>query len=379
MAQRSHHIADKDIDTYRAAYLSSKGHSQVEIGHLLNLGQATIHRRLLQARELDLIGEKRPLWTGSAAALRAVEQLIGTADELLDRFNKLSDRSDRLLDLRILDNPHEPGRPKHREFARHAARYLLDGRLHPDNKIGCAWGGLLLSVAEEVERLRDRPRSNWSNIAFMPICGDTPEVFSTPMRSAANIAAHLDRALADRTVSEYTFSSVAGCIPQEFNGARAETLREFFQTIPGYRKVFGVDPTLGAGRRQRKKTDRKASTASEEGVIAQLDGVLTSLATNDVKNRWLVAAATAARVEPSELAAACPGNVGGIFLNHPRPTAKQKRIVSQVTARWTGKALIAIECVRRGLVNRLLLDRDTANAVSRALDALEGKGDSGVA
>jgi hypothetical protein len=138
-------------------------------------------------------------------------------------------------------------------------------------------------------------------------------------------------------------------------------------------------------------------------MIAQLDGVLTSLGTNEADNRWLVAAANAARVEPSKLASACPGNVGGIFLSHPHSTAAQKKIVDRVNARWTGvslehlelcakratrdpkrlgvtvmacrgekQALIAIECVRLGLVSRLILDRNTSHAIARALDRLEG-------
>jgi len=399
------HIPDDDVDIYKAAYLATKGHTQEEIGHQLGIAQPTAHRRLREARELKLIGRSVPPWTGTTVALREVEELLTPVEDVSSRLAALSDRPERLLEVRILENPHRTGETEHREFARRAARYLLDDLLRPNDKIGCAWGGLLLSVAEEVERLRDRPPSQWRDLAFMPICGDTPEVFRTPMRSAANIAAHFDRALTGSTDSEYTFSSVVGCIPREFTGARAQTLREFFQTIPGYRKVFGVDPKLLPKGRPQKSRGRRPARVDEEGMIAQLDGVLTSLGTNEVDNRWLVAAATAARVKPSELGSACPGNVGGIFLSHPHPTAAQKKIVNSVNARWTGvslehlelcaeraardpnrlgvtvmacrgegQALIAIECVRIGLVSRLLLDRNTSNAIARALDQLEGGG-----
>jgi hypothetical protein len=399
------HIPDDKVDTYKAAYLSTKGHTQEDIGYLLGMTQPTVHRKLRDARDLKLIGKSRPRWEGSDVAERTVAELLSPIDELSDRFAALSDRPERLLEVRILENANDPGETEHHEFARRTARYLHDDLLRPNDKIGCAWGGLLLSVAEEVEQLHDRPASKWRDIAFMPICGDTPEVFRTPMRSAANIAAHFDRALTGSTDSEYTFSSVAGCIPSEFTGARAQTLRDFFQTIPGYRKVFGVDPKPAPGAPQRKSRGRRPARVNEGGMIAQLDGVLTSLGPNEVDNRWLVAAATAARVDPSELASACPGNVGGIFLSHPHSTAAQKKIVDRVNARWTGvslehlelcakrathdpkrlgvtvmacrgerQALIAIECVRLGLVSRLLLDRATSSAIARALDQLEGGG-----
>jgi hypothetical protein len=398
-------IPDDHVEIYKAAYLATKGHTQEEIGYLLGIAQTTAHRMLRAARELKLIGRSRPLWEGSEVAKRAVEEMLSPLDELSERFATLSDRPERLLEVRIFENANDPGETEHREFARRTARYLHDDLLRPNDKIGCAWGGLLLSVAEEVEQLHDRPASKWRDIAFMPICGDTPEVFRTPMRSAANIAAHFDRALTGSTDSEYNFSSVVGCIPSEFNGARAQTLRDFFQTIPGYRKVFGVDPKPAPEAPQRKSRERRPAPVDEGGMIAQLDGVLTSLGPNEVDNRWLVAAATAARVEPSKLASACPGNVGGIFLSHPHPTAAQKKIVDRVNARWTGvslehldlcaeratrdpkrlgvtvmacrgerQALIAIECVRLGLVSRLLLDRATSSAIARALDQLEGGG-----
>jgi hypothetical protein len=401
------HIPDDDVDIYKAAYLATKGHTQEEIGYLLGgVGQATVHRKLRDARKRKLIGRSRPPWTGSEVAFDTVEDLLShPVDELSDRFAVLSDRPERLLEVRILENARDTGETEHRDFARRTARYLLDDLLRPNDKIGCAWGGLLLGVAEEVERLLDRPSSKWRDIAFMPICGDTPEVFRTPMQSAANIAAHFDRALTGSTDSEYTFSSVVGCIPREFTGARAQTLREFFQTIPGYRKVFGIDPKLAPKKPPPKSRGRRPAQVDEGGMIAQLDGVLTSLGPNEVHNRWLVAAATAARVEPSELASACPGNVGGIFLSHPHSTAAQKKIVDRVNARWTGvslehlelcakratrdpkrlgvtvmacrgerQALIAIECVRIGLVSRLILDRSTSHAIAQALDRLEGGG-----
>jgi hypothetical protein len=399
------HIPEDDVDIYKAAYLATKGHSQKKIGDWLDLAQPTVHRRLREARERKLIGKSRPPWTGSAVAFDIVKELLNPVADLSDRFAALSDRPERLLEVRILENAHDIGETEHRDFARRTARYLLNNLLRANDKIGCAWGGLLLSVAEEVERLHDRPNSKWQDIAFMPICGDTPEVFRTPMRSAANIAAHFDRALTGSTDSEYAFSTVVGCIPREFTGERAQTLREFFQTIPGYRKVFGVDPKLAPKKPQPKSRRRRSARVDDGGMIAQLDGVLTSLGTNEVDNRWLVAAATAARVEPSKLASACPGNVGGIFLSHPHPTADQKKIVDRVNARWTGvslehlelcaerathdpkrlgvtvmacrgerQALIAIECVRIGLVSRLILDRSTSNAITRALDRLESGG-----
>jgi hypothetical protein len=42
-----------------------------------------------------------------------------------------------------------------------------------------------------------------------------------------------------------------------------------------------------------------------------------------------------------------------------------------MACRGEKQALIAIECVRLGLVSRLILDRNTSHAIARALDRLE--------
>ena len=52
---------------------------------------------------------------------------------------------------------------------------------------------------------------------------------------------------------------------------------------------------------------------------------------------------------------------------------RQDRLLAAVLAcRGEKQALIAIECVRIGLVSRLILDRNTSHAIALALDRLEG-------
>ena len=134
-------IPDDKADTYKAAYLATMGHTQEDIGYMLGMAQATVHRKLSEAREMKLIGKSRPPWTGTEGAEREVAELLSPLDELSDRFAALSERPGRLLEVRILENAHHPGETEHHEFARRTAAYLLGGLLRANDKIGCAWAG----------------------------------------------------------------------------------------------------------------------------------------------------------------------------------------------------------------------------------------------
>jgi hypothetical protein len=126
--------------------------------------------------------------------------------------------------------------------------------------------------------------------------------------------------------------------------------------------------------------------------------VLTSLGTNESGTSWLEAASAAAAVDPEELAAASAGNIGGLFIDRRDASGADRRLVQRVNERWTGfrfehlercarasahgpdrlgvvviagrgasQARTAYECVRRGYVNRLLLDPNTASALEELL------------
>jgi len=196
--------------------------------------------------------------------------------------------------------------------------------------------------------------------------------------SAAMIAARLETALTGKKNFEHSFSSVASCIPEGFSGERAETLRAFFRTFPGYQAIFGP------GRSDRG------------GLITKLDGMLTSVGTNESGTSWLKAASAAASVDPEDLAAASAGNIGGLFVERRDASSNDRRLVERVNERWTGfrfahlercaraaaidperlgvvviagrganQARTVHECVRRGYVNRLLLDPNTASALEK--------------
>jgi len=389
MPEESSLISTREINTYKAAFLSTQGHTQKSIGEILGVCQPTVGRWLKEARtQLKLIEDGRPTWTGSPAALREVKRLLVPEQQLYDRLRKLSKDAHRLLEVHILENIPNAGESKKQDFARRVAHFLLEEGLLPGDRIGVAFGGLLLEVAEQVERLHSAPSSRWGDLAVIPICVDPPEVDQAPTRSAANIAAHLETALTGRIDFAHNFSSVAGFIPKEFEGERAETIREFFRTIPGYQRVFG------------------AGKSTRGGLISQLDGILTSVGTNFVRKPWIAAASKATGIDRQAIAAATPGNVGGLVLQRHEPSAEHKAIVDRVNKRWTGirpehlrvctrraaedpgrlgvtvlacrgssQSSVVLECVRSGYASRLLLDPSTADGVSKALS--EELGDDG--
>ena len=85
-----------------------------------------------------------------------------------------------------------------------------------------------MSIVSAVEQQLKRPPEGYRGLAFVPICGDPPEVHQSPAQSAAVIAARLETAMTGKKDFGHTFSSVASCIPEGFSGERAETLRAFF-------------------------------------------------------------------------------------------------------------------------------------------------------
>ena len=397
------HIPDDDIDIYKAAYLATKGHTQEEIGYLLGVGQATVHRRLREARERKLIGRSRPPWTGSEVAFETVEEMLsGPVDELSDRFAALSDRPERLLEVRISRMRTTPEKPSIAiSPAIPRATYSTTCCAQTTRSVapgaGCCSAWPRKSSGSTIARARNGGTSPSCRSAATPPKSSGRRC-SVPQTSRPISIAHSPAAPIPNTPS--VASPAAFRASSEVRAPRrSESSSRRFRAIA--RSSGSIRSSRPRSRRRRAEGARPARV-DEGGMIAQLDGVLTSLGTNEVDNRWLVAAATAARVEPSKLASACPGNVGGIFLSHPHSTAAQKKIVDRVNARWTGvslehlelcakratrdpkrlgvtvmacrgekQALIAIECVRLGLVSRLILDRNTSHAIARALDRLE--------
>jgi len=381
-------LSDSKLLKFKVAVLASQGLRQKHIIERLGFKQPTISKKYKEALDEGLIEVPPPVWRGSARVYREVDRLLHPLDDLHESLCGLSREAERLLEVRILENPLDAlsrGEGKGRnEFARRVAEYLLEERLPRDGVVGAAWGGTLLDVARAVEAHLKRPPEGWEELFFVPICGDPPEVDRWPHRSAASIAASLETALTGRTEFEHSFSSVSGCIPEGFSGDRAETIRAFFRTFPGYRAVFG------AGR-----SDRGA-------LIKELEGMLTSIATNEASSEaditWLDAASTAAGVSAEDLAGASVGNIGGLFVEHRDASAADRRLVERVNSRWTGfrfdhmercaraaasdperlgvvviagrhasQAPTALECVRRGYVNRLLLDPRVAGALEKLL------------
>ena len=393
MSEETPPLSDAELLKAKVAVLATQGLRQKQIIERLGYKQPTISKKFNEAVEEGLIEIRPPVWRGSQRVYREVDRLLHPLDDLHEALCGLSREAERLQEVKILENPLDAlrrGEGKGRnEFAQRVADYLLEDRLPRKGVVGVAWGGTLLDVARAVESRLARPPEGWQGLSFVPICGDPPEVDRWPHRSAASIAASLETALTGRTGFEHSFSSVAACIPEGFGGERAETIRAYFRSFPGYRAVFG------AGRSDRG------------GLITKLDGMLTSIATNEATSEaeltWLDAASTAASVEAEDLVRASVGNIGGLFVEHREASPADRRLVDRVNDRWTAfrfdhmercaraaandserlgvvviagrhasQAPTALECVRRGYVNRLLLDPRVAGALERLLGAAGG-------
>jgi DNA-binding transcriptional regulator LsrR (DeoR family) len=376
--------SDSDLLMYKIAVLACQGLKQHQIVERLDSTQPTVSRKMKQAQRRALIELRAPLWQGGKEVYREIDRMLHPVEDLLGSLRAQSKASSRLLEVQVLENPVDAlgdGEERSRsEFARRVAAYLLDGRLPRRGTVGVAWGRTLEAVASGVEEHLKRPPEGWEEIAFVPICGGPPEVDKSPVLSAATVAARLETALTGRTDFVHSFTSVASFIPEGFSGKRAETIRDYNATFPGYEAVFG------------------SARSGVEGLITELEGVLTSLGTNESGAPWLAAASRAASLDPKQLAAASAGNIGGLFVDRRDASASDRALVKRVNERWTGfsfdhlercaraavrdperlgmvviashgaiQARTVRECVRRGYINRLLLDPKTASALGKML------------
>lgn len=371
----------------RAAYLCAvTGLTQGDIGELLGgLSQSQVSR-LLKRAEANGWLERSYRFTGEAKlSPEQMEELrlIGEPRQLLDALQDVTSATGvRVRSVIVVDSGGRGTTPRalRTRLTRFggAAATRIDEFLVRSDVFAVTWGNTLSHVVDGLERaatLRAKGRA----IRFVPVCGEPLERESNEDTSSflARRLHKIVRGLAAPPPPSLT--GVPALIPRKFVGAKSKVIREFVEQAASYKEIFGT----------------------REPLIAQVDSLLTSAgpsgrAMGFIHKELLAAGSTRGRLlTTARLSALVAGDLGGVLI--PRRSLTDRREVDALNAMWTGarlehferiarqadrrrrpgmilvalggadRAEIVAEAVRWGLVNELIIDRQLADALRRAL------------
>lgn len=347
-----------------------QGKTQVDIAERLGISQSSVSTALRKARDDDLL-EERPRCLLDRRRVSELEQLVYSPDLFGFLAREQPAGRPHLLHVRIFDRDLGDD-----AFARFAADHLSDEVFPAAERVGVAWGRTLQRTFENLEG--PPPRRRRPPIRVFPVCGSPPDANSRAHQASSRLVTLVDEHVNGIYTNKRNYNGVGAAIPISLQGPEEEGVRRYFDSIEGYRLVFGG----GAG---------------QAPLIETVDTVLTGVGTNEVRDDpWVKGAAQSAGFEPEELERHTIGNIGGWFF--PRPGhPEDQRYVDTANQRWTGiqephfascaaraakrgsggvvvvaagpKEDIVLECIRRGLVSQLVIDQELARALRTRLAA----------
>jgi DNA-binding Lrp family transcriptional regulator len=376
---------------------SEQNMSNKAIGEALRISESAVSKALKECFEegrLQLVFNRNGLTGKQLAALQATAAGADELKRLLARFPKDASAVVAEPDVRIVDSggteTTQPGWASRLEtFGRAAAPYI--GRLIAGSRVvGTSWGETLAAV---VRGLAGRPAQLPKHpIQFVPLCG---EMLQGPPRkvSASNLAYQLDEIVnGDLSHSHsHWLAGVPSRMPLPRPGmkdnltpAECAAVSRYIRRLPGYRKVFGPDPS-SAGRGERTP------------LIERLDMILTSCGPKERPLGYSgVQDLRSAGLSLRDARKLVVGDLSGILLKNPELDSKQLNPVDRINAAWAGaklthvrdcsrralatgaggtvlcglganKADTVLEIVRLGLAVRILVDFDLAQQLRRKL------------
>lgn len=225
-------------------------------------------------------------------------------------------------------------------------------------------------------------------IQFILLCGEP--LGNSPTRfSSSNLASQLDVLINGGTRIPLSLAAVPALIPKDFSRAEVNAIRKLISRVDAHREIFG-GPNQESARR--------------ECLIDNVDTILTSIGSSATALAFgddeFVKTAGITREDLQKLVI---GDIGGVLFPRPHLGAGEQAALDQIVARWTGitekhikycidrarhdktpgvivvaigesKATIVYECVKRGLVNHLVIDQDLAKKLESVVDTDETSG-----
>jgi DNA-binding transcriptional regulator LsrR (DeoR family) len=365
-----------------AARLRSEGRTQTEIAARLGFSQPEVSRLLEEAMERKILSK------GPALRRRNIPE---SDYEAAEQAHLMKDHLAKVLAPLVPQRVHfevrvAPG--DENTFAFAAARRVVD-LIVRSRRIGIMWGRSVLDLVRGIVALSDAfDPAQILDVECIPLCGDPLFLINDRRvrQSSSYLAATLEEALnASKSKGLPCLAGVPAYISRQRaqdSGTTVDTWRRFLQGIPGYEAIFG--------------NTRESTKALIHGVDTIITGVGTIVMVKEAPWRetgdFIMERLIQDSFSKPEMNRLIYGDIGGILLPREKLSIADMRQVEELNAGWMGlklshlqtvasratpgkvpgvivvaygrwKAEMVKECIRRGLVNQLIVDPALADAL----------------
>jgi len=193
--------------------------------------------------------------------------------------------------------------------------------------------------------------------------------------------------------------------PDRYPKEKFDAVLEFACSVSSYADIFPVPeewlladaPREGRKRSRRQRSRPAVPDVGQRPLVDHLDAILTSAGSKDQPGRfWSGEFFRQGDIDLTRLRRGALGDLGGSFIVNPKANKADRDYVTAVNDRWTGiketqflrcavrarendlpgvvmlvvgavRAEIALQCIKLGLVNHLVLDTHCAQQLSNLL------------
>ncbi|MBI1763578.1 MAG: hypothetical protein HYR56_19305 [Acidobacteria bacterium] len=369
------------------AFMAGEGKLQNEIASDLGLSQATVSRLLAKARATGYLkAEVRFVHEKVAPATLQEIRVAASRKKLEVRLNELMRQHSARKGLVLREFPSgsqettdEAWAKRLQEFSQRAAPFVRQ-LLMRAKLCGVSWGETLgVLIAMLAGPPLAPPRSNAAPNAI-PLCGEPlgqePNHFSS-----SNLAALLEKFYTGDDRATLSLGMVPAFIPTDFNAQEMSVVWRLLESVNDYELIFGHP---------------SGEPVKHQPYVEKLDMILTSVGPAQRllgyrSAEWLKKKFNLRMLEKLVL-----GDIAGVLIPRLELNQKAKEKVRQVNARWTGiqqkhlvacaqraeqnnlpgvvcfaagknKAPFALEAVKLGLINVLIVDDDLEDELERLI------------
>jgi DNA-binding transcriptional regulator LsrR (DeoR family) len=380
----------------------SEGAGNDEIASRLGIGTYEVSKRKKEAEQEGLLEPAIPTLTSSwnSGMYREAAEAVGPP-QLMDHLSEAASRG--LLvapaSVRVYSTPDVGAAdwPARLDQLGHRCAAWIRSLIWRAQIVGVSWGGTLEGVVTGIERLPRRARRG-QPIWMIPVCGEP--LGRLPDRSSASaLAQRLDQAINGDRRHSLSLSAVPFLIPIDFHGAadphsadEVAVVKKLIARVPAHAMIFGGS----SPDRRRSKTPTAGPPMAD-----RVSMVLTSVGPQEHPfgyggEEFL----RSAGFKAAQLPQLALSDVSGLLLEREDLSPGQRKLAARIECHWTGismerlklcaqrarkqrkapgvvavaagasKATVVIECMRRGLLNHLVIDDDCEHEMRVRLQSL---------
>ncbi len=364
-----------DPEILAAAILRSRGALQASIAEALGVSPATVTRMLDEAEANKWFNPNPAVLFRNVPPGLVDEANAYLAPSELGEKLRLAMGSEHRCHVSIIRD--KTTRAWNVGAAGAVVQQLIDAGV-----LGVSWGWAISGVVDGLERMvMSPPRADGRTpVRPIPVCGDPICAHKTRQEfSSTWLADCIDRVLNDDAAREAvpSLSAVFAYIPRAM-AKPSSGVREFLANSPGYSELVGATPG--------------------GGLFAKVDTLLTGIGIPATSGPYSLGVFVRERAEcekipEAEMSRLVFGDIAGVLIPRPNLSAADRKLVQSLNEGWTGLRLADIErCAREGrakgrggvivvtqgklkkdfilellrlgLVNRLVVDGELADALS---------------